>query len=60
MMGGERGFRGFVKRENPNIEVDHCTIHRYALGSRTLPASLKAVFDNVVKIVNFIKAKDLT
>ena len=59
MMGGQRGFRGFVKRENRSIEVDHCAIHRYSLGSKTLPASLKAVFNDVVRIVNFIKAKDL-
>ena len=59
MMGGQRGFKGFVKRENPSIQVDHCAIHRYSLASKTLPASLKAVFDDVVRIVNFIKSKDL-
>ena len=60
MMGGQRGFKGFVKRENLSIQVDHCAIHRYSLASKTLPASLKAVFDDVVRIVNFIKSKDLT
>ena len=59
IMGGQRGFKGFVKRENLSIQVDHCTIHRYSLASKTLPASLKAVFDDVVRIVNFIKSKDL-
>ena len=59
MMGGQRGFKGFVKRENPSIQVDHCAVHRYSLASKTLPASLKAVFDDVVRIVNFIKSKDL-
>ena len=59
MMGGQRGFKGFVKRENPSIQVDHCAIHRYSLASKTLPASLKAVVDDVVRIVNFIKSKDL-
>ena len=59
MMGGQRGFKGFVKRENPSIQVDHCAIHRYSLASKTLPAFLKAVFDDVVRIVNFIKSKDL-
>ena len=57
MMGGQRGFKGFVKRENPSIQVDHCAIHGYSLASKTLPASLKAVFDDVVRIVN-IKSKD--
>ena len=60
MMGGQRGFEGFVKRENLSMQVDHCAIHRYSLASKTLPASLKAVFDDVVRIVNFIKSKDLT
>ena len=59
MMDGQRGFKGFVKRENPSIQVDHCAIHRYLLASKTRPASLKAVFDDVVRIVNFIKSKDL-
>ena len=59
MMGGQRGFKGFVKRENPSIQVDHCAIHGHSLASKILPASLKAVFDDVVRIVNFIKSKDL-
>ena len=59
MMGGQRGFKDFVKRENPSIQVDHCAIHRYSLASKTLPASMKAVFDDIVRIVNFIKSKDL-
>ena len=59
MMGGQRGFKRFVKRENPSIQVDHCVIHRYSLASKTLPASSKTVFDDVVRIVNFIKSKDL-
>ena len=29
MMGGQRGFKGFVKRENPSMQVDHCAIHGY-------------------------------
>ena len=59
MMGGQRGFKGFVKRENPSILVDYCAIYWYSLASKTLPASLKAVFDDVVRIVNFIKSKEL-
>lgn len=59
MMGGNRGFRGFVQRENVEIMVDHCSIHRYSLVSKTLPDALKAVFIQVVKVVNFIKARDV-
>ena len=59
MMGGDLGFRGFVQRKNANVSVEHCTIHRYSLASKTLPETLKAVFDQAVKIVNFINAKEL-
>ena len=57
MMGSQRSFRGFVKRENPNTEVDQCTIDQCFLGFEALP-SLKAVFANVVNIINLIKTKD--
>lgn len=59
MMGGVRGFKGFIKRENPDISVDHCIVHRFSLGSKTLPDGLKSVFGQVVQVVNFIKSKDL-
>ncbi len=59
MMGGVKGFKRFVKDENPDILIDHCTIHRYSLASKTLPAGLKSVFDQLVKVVNFIKSQDL-
>lgn len=59
MMGGNIGFRGFVQRANANTSVDHCIIHRYSLASKTLPDSLKTVFNQAVEVVNYIKAKDL-
>jgi len=59
MMGARLGFRGFVQKENLSIQVDHCTINRYSLGCKTLPASLEAVLDDVVRFINFIKTKDL-
>ena len=33
MMGGLCGFKDYIQRENQNIEVDHCIVHRFALGS---------------------------
>ena len=59
MMGRNLGFKGFLGRENADISVDHCTLHRYSLASKTLPDNLKTVFNQAVKVVNFIKAKDL-
>ena len=49
---------GFVKEGNTSIQVDHCTIRQYSLRCKTLPASLKAVFDDVLININFIKTKD--
>ncbi|KAF2356745.1 Ribonuclease H-like domain [Trinorchestia longiramus] len=59
MMGGHCGLRGFIQAVNPEISVDHCIIHRYSLGSKSLPGNLKLVFEDVLKIVNFIKSRDV-
>ncbi|KAF2356031.1 Zinc finger BED-type [Trinorchestia longiramus] len=59
MMGGHRGLRGLIQAVNPEISVDHCIIHQYSLGSKSLPGNLKLVFEDVLKIVNFIKSRDV-
>ncbi|KAF2346143.1 Zinc finger BED-type, partial [Trinorchestia longiramus] len=59
MMGGHRGLRGLIQAVNPEISVDHCIIHRYSLGSKSLPGNLKLVLEDVLKIVNFIKSRDV-
>nr|XP_053633335.1 zinc finger BED domain-containing protein 5-like [Cherax quadricarinatus] len=59
MMGGHRGLRGLIQAINQEISVDHCIIHRYSLGSKSLPGNLKLVFEDVLKIVNFIKSRDV-
>ncbi|XP_076343408.1 protein FAM200B-like [Tachypleus tridentatus] len=59
MMGRNRGLRGLIQAVNPEISVDHCIIHRYSLGSKSLPGNLKLVFEDVLKIVNFIKSRDV-
>ncbi|XP_069941789.1 zinc finger BED domain-containing protein 5-like [Cherax quadricarinatus] len=59
MMGGHRGLRCLIQAINPEISVDHCIIHRYSLGSKSLPGNLKLVFEDVLKIVNFIKSRDV-
>ena len=60
MMGGNRDFKGFVQIAHTDIAIDLCScIHRFSLGSKTLPPKFSAVFTQVVKIVNFIESKDL-
>ncbi|KAF2362759.1 Zinc finger BED-type [Trinorchestia longiramus] len=59
MMGGHCGLRGLIQAVNPEISIDHCIIHRHSLGSKSLPGNLKLVFEDVLKIVNFIKSRDV-
>ena len=59
MMGGHRVLRGLIQAVTPEISVDHCIIHRCSLGSKSLPGNLKLVFEDVLKIVNFIKSRDV-
>ncbi|KAK8385325.1 hypothetical protein O3P69_012267 [Scylla paramamosain] len=59
MMGSHRGLQGFIQAVNPEIYVDHCIIHRYSLGSKSLPGNLTLVFEDVLKNVNFVKFRDV-
>jgi len=45
---------------NSLIKWHHCFIHRVALANKKMPEKLKKLFDKVVKIVNFIKARHYT
>lgn len=58
-MGGHRGLRDLIQDVNPEIYVNHCIIHWYSLGSKSLPGNLKLVFEDVLKIVNFIKPSNV-
>ncbi|XP_068246552.1 zinc finger BED domain-containing protein 5-like [Palaemon carinicauda] len=59
MLGSKSGFQSRVKKLAPQAKGIHCMIHRYALASKTLPASLQEVLESVIKIVNYIKTKAL-
>lgn len=59
MLGHKKGFAAKVLEENQSIKIVHCMIHREVLVSKSLPANLKKVLDEVVKVVNFIKANAL-
>uniref|UniRef100_UPI00358F67E6 SCAN domain-containing protein 3-like n=1 Tax=Myxine glutinosa TaxID=7769 RepID=UPI00358F67E6 len=56
MLGLKSGFQTRVKELAPQAKGIHCMIHRYALASKTLPATLREVLDSVIKIVNYVKA----
>ncbi|XP_068200558.1 zinc finger BED domain-containing protein 5-like [Palaemon carinicauda] len=59
MLGSKSGFQSRVKKLAPQAKGIHCMIHRYALASKTLPASLQEVLESVINIVNYIKTKAL-
>lgn len=57
MVGVKGGFVTLVKKEWPHVTSSHCSLHRYALASKTLPSSLMKVMDDAVKVINFIRAR---
>ena len=59
MIGCRSGFQQLVKEKSPNVIHTHCMIHRQVLASHTLPAPLLLVMDDVIKMVNNIKASPL-
>ena len=48
-----------MKKLAPQAKGIHCMIHRYALASKTLPASLHEVLESEIKIVNYVKTQAL-
>ena len=60
MVGSLNGFITLVKeRQNPNIIITHCFLHREALVAKTLGDELKEVLNQVIEKVNFIKRRPL-
>ena len=56
MMGCKKGFMNFVKKENKNISVVHCLLHREDLAAKEIQENLAIVFEEVVSEVHFIKS----
>ena len=56
LLGCHSGFRALVKRKVPKSKGVHSMLHRQVLASKTLPNALKKVLDEMIQIVNFIKA----
>ena len=60
MLGSHSGYQAKVKDTYPDTKYLHCMIHRYALASKALPTELRAVLDEVIPMVNAIKASALS
>ena len=59
MMRCKKGFMSFVKKENKNISVIYCLLHRENLAVKEIKEDLAIVFKEVVSVVNFIKSRHL-
>ncbi|KAK3892273.1 hypothetical protein Pcinc_003894 [Petrolisthes cinctipes] len=59
MIGSRVGFVTRVKGENPDVIIIHCFLHRENLASQHLQPELHVVLNDVIQIVNFIKARAL-
>jgi len=59
MMGRNIGFRGILQRKFPHIHVKYCIIHQEALASNEFSSVFNEVMQVVIKVVNFVKSRDL-
>ena len=58
-VGSIKGFISLLKRENPDVISTPCFLHREVLPLKSLGDELKKVFDDDIKMVNFIKQKSV-
>lgn len=59
MTGQLSGLTAWIKDFAPECESTHCIIHRGMLASRKMPPQLNSVLNDVVKVINHIKAQAL-
>ena len=59
MMGIKKGFMSFAKKQNNDILIVHCYLHRENLAAKDIQANLALVFKEVVCVVNYTKSHSL-
>ena len=47
MLGNRSCFAALLKKKIPNLKVTHCMIYRQALASKSMPKSLKDIFQHM-------------
>ena len=57
MVGCMKGLTSFVKKQNKNVVVTRCFLHREALMAKTLGDNLREVLNQAVGLVNYIKTR---
>ena len=59
MTGRNIRFRGILQRKFPRIHIKYCIIHWEALDSKELSSVFSEVMQVIIKVVNFVKFRDL-
>lgn len=59
MAGNKAGLQTRIKAVAPEVKWTHCCIHREALVAKRLPELLQKILNEVVQIINYIKARPL-
>lgn len=57
--GTKKGFRARVSAVTNSVKFTHCMIHREALASKVLQPEVNKVLNDVISVVNFVKARAL-
>lgn len=59
MTGKNSGVTALIKQKAPNAAFTHCMLHREALVAKRLDDELNQVLQDIIQVVNFIKARPL-
>jgi hypothetical protein len=59
MCGRLTGLIARIRENNPSVTWHHCCIHPESLATKKMPEELKKVLNELVKVVNFIRARTL-
>ena len=59
MTGKISGVTALIKQKAPHVVATHCMLHREALVAKRMDNELNQVLQEVVQVVNFIKARPL-
>jgi hypothetical protein len=60
MTGKNAGVWARIRAVAPEAKFTHCLLHRESLASKSMSPEVKTVFDQVIRIVNFVKTRPLS
>lgn len=59
MTGKNSGVTALINQKAPNAVATHCMLHREVLGAKRIDDELNQVLQDIIRIVNFIKARPM-